>query len=153
MVYFSFSFDLFSHKTLQLFYYLKQKTNVWYVGARSLAWLHSYCCLSLRDLCISASRTSYSSLLRLFFLTFRIDIRTRKYITASLGTARWADPSTRHHPRPRLTLPKGSGLMWWLVLRWARLTFSTMPYRPTSIISIYQVRRTIRTTRSYIQLA
>ena len=33
----------------------------------------------------------------------------KKIHTASLGTARWTDLSTRHHIKP---LPKGSGLMW-----------------------------------------
>ena len=37
--------------------------------------------------------------------------------TTSLGTTRWwAHLRTRHHIKPS---PKGSGLMWWLVLRWA----------------------------------
>ena len=48
-----------------------------------------------------------------------------KIHTASLSTARWADLSTRHHTKPS---PKGSGFMWWLVLRWANLAFPTMPY-------------------------
>ena len=41
------------------------------------------------------------------------------------GTAGWADLSTRHHIKPS---PKGSGLIWWLLLRWAHLAFPTMPY-------------------------
>ena len=48
-----------------------------------------------------------------------------KMHTSSLGTARWADLSTRHHIKPS---PKGSGLMWWLVLRWIHVAFPTMPY-------------------------
>ena len=48
-----------------------------------------------------------------------------KIHTASLGTAKLADLSTRHHSKPS---PKGSGSMWWLVLRWAHLAFPTMPY-------------------------
>ena len=48
-----------------------------------------------------------------------------KIHSASLGTARWADLSTRHHIKPS---PKGSGLMWSLVLRWAHLSIPTMTY-------------------------
>ena len=42
-----------------------------------------------------------------------------------VGTARWTDLSTRHHIKPS---PKGSDLMWCLVLRWAHLAFPTMTY-------------------------
>ena len=53
----------------------------------------------------------------------RIFLQENTYCIA--GTARWADLSARHHIK---TSPKGSGLMWWLVLRWAHLAFPTMPY-------------------------
>ena len=44
----------------------------------------------------------------------------------SLGTARWAHLRTSHHHiKPSA---KGSGLMWWFVLRWANLAVPTMPY-------------------------
>ena len=43
-------------------------------------------------------------------LPFQIDIRRRKYMySASLGTARRSDLSTRHVIKHS---PKGSGLMW-----------------------------------------
>ena len=45
--------------------------------------------------------------------------------TALLDTARWADLATRHHIKPS---PKGSDLMWWLVLRWDHVALPTMPY-------------------------
>ena len=57
--------------------------------------------------------------------TAQFDFAVSNRHTASLGTARWADLSTRHHIKP---WPKGSGLMWWLVLSWAHLAFPTMPY-------------------------
>ena len=48
-----------------------------------------------------------------------------KIHTSPLGNARWTDLSTRHHTK---SSPKGSGLMWWLVLWWVHLAFPTMPY-------------------------
>ena len=45
--------------------------------------------------------------------------------TVSLGTAKWADLSTRHRIK---SSPKGSGLVWWLVLIWAHLAFPAHAY-------------------------
>ena len=49
-----------------------------------------------------------------------------KMHTALLGTARWADLwalVTKSNPRLN-----SSGLMWWLVVRWAYLALPTMPH-------------------------
>ena len=64
-----------------------------------------------------------------FAAQFHFDVSDRhsyeKIHTASLGMARWAHLSTRHQIKPP---PKGSGLIWWLVLRWAHVDFPTMLY-------------------------
>ena len=74
-----------------------------------------------------------------WFCRFRyIFVRENAYCI--VGTARWADLCTRHHMKPS---PKGSALMWWLVLRWAHVAFPKMPYA-------YNLRRpSLKDQRNY----
>ena len=58
-------------------------------------------------------------------LPFQIDIRTRKYILHRWVLRDGLISAHRYHIKHS---PKGSGLMWWLVLRWAHLAFPTMLY-------------------------
>ena len=59
-----------------------------------------------------------------------------------VGTAWWAD----HHIK---SSPKGSGLMWWLVLKWAHLAFPTMPYAYILALMLlaFTTRRMVRSAQ------
>ena len=69
----------------------------------------------------------------------------KKMHTASLGTARLADLDTRHHIK---LSPKGSGLMWKLVPRWAHPAFPTMLYA----YNLIKHSKLVRETKNELQL-
>ena len=87
---------------------------------------HSCCWLSLRDLWWDQPISHSPIRLHCSFSFYRFrQIFVRENTYCIVSTARWADLSTHHHIKPS---PKGSGLMWWLVLRWAHLAFPTLSY-------------------------